>query len=85
MTYCPTDRLAYLGRSVLGILLKAKQVGLLGPIRPEVERLRQQGFSISPSFMLENPNIPDATIQLTHRNSSKARTRNGDSSDLHEG
>jgi uncharacterized protein len=31
----------------LGILLKAKQVGLLPQLRPELERLRQQGFSIS--------------------------------------
>jgi predicted nucleic acid-binding protein len=31
----------------LGILLKAKQVGLLPQIRPDVERLRAQGFSIS--------------------------------------
>lgn len=35
----------------VGILLKAKQTGLLGEIRPEVERLRQQGFSISPSLI----------------------------------
>lgn len=31
----------------VGILLKAKQVGLLPQIRPDVERLRAQGFSIS--------------------------------------
>jgi predicted nucleic acid-binding protein len=31
----------------VGILLKTKQVGLLPQIRPEVERLRRQGFSIS--------------------------------------
>ncbi len=31
----------------VGILLKAKQVGLLSHIRPEVELLRQRGFSIS--------------------------------------
>lgn len=31
----------------VGILLKAKQVGMLPVIRPELERLRQQGFSIS--------------------------------------
>lgn len=30
-----------------GILLKAKQVGLLPAIRPDLEALRQQGFSIS--------------------------------------
>lgn len=31
----------------LGILLKAKEVGLLPVIRPEVEQLQQRGFSIS--------------------------------------
>lgn len=31
----------------LGILLKAKQLGLLPVIRPEIEKLRQHGFSIS--------------------------------------
>jgi uncharacterized protein len=31
----------------VGILLKAKQMGLLPHIRPDLERLRQQGFSIS--------------------------------------
>jgi predicted nucleic acid-binding protein len=31
----------------VGILLKAKQLGLLSQIRPEVERLRRQGFSLS--------------------------------------
>lgn len=31
----------------LGILLKAKQVGLLTQIQPDIERLRQEGFSIS--------------------------------------
>jgi predicted nucleic acid-binding protein len=31
----------------VGILLKAKQVGLLSAIRPELEQLRQQSFSIS--------------------------------------
>jgi predicted nucleic acid-binding protein len=31
----------------VGILLKAKQIGLLPQIRPEVERLRRQGFSLS--------------------------------------
>lgn len=31
----------------VGILLRAKQVGLLPELRPELERLRQQGFSIS--------------------------------------
>lgn len=31
----------------LGILLKAKQTGLLGAIRPEIEKLQQQSFSMS--------------------------------------
>jgi predicted nucleic acid-binding protein len=31
----------------LGILLKAKQMGILSEIRPDIERLHQQGFSIS--------------------------------------
>lgn len=31
----------------LGILLKAKQVGLVSLVRPEVERLHQHGFSLS--------------------------------------
>jgi predicted nucleic acid-binding protein len=31
----------------LGILLSAKQAGLLPVIRPDIERLRQQGFSLS--------------------------------------
>jgi predicted nucleic acid-binding protein len=31
----------------IGILLKAKQVGLLAAVRPEMERLHQLGFSIS--------------------------------------
>lgn len=30
-----------------GILLKAKQVGLLPAVKPELEQLRQKGFSIS--------------------------------------
>jgi predicted nucleic acid-binding protein len=31
----------------LGILLKAKQMGLLDLIRPEIEKLQQQSFSMS--------------------------------------
>lgn len=31
----------------LGILLKAKRVGLLSALRPEIEKLRQVGFSLS--------------------------------------
>jgi len=35
----------------LGILLKAKQAALLTAIQPEIEKLRQQGFSISQAVM----------------------------------
>lgn len=35
----------------LGLLLKAKQIGLLSAIRPAVERLHRQGFSISQAIM----------------------------------
>ena len=35
----------------VGILLKAKQVGLLPVIRPELEQLRQRGFSISQTVL----------------------------------
>jgi predicted nucleic acid-binding protein len=35
----------------MGILLRAKQVGLIAFIRPELEKLRQQGFSISQTVM----------------------------------
>jgi hypothetical protein len=31
----------------IGILLMAKQAGLLSAIRPEIEKLRRQSFSIS--------------------------------------
>ncbi len=31
----------------VGILLKAKQVGLVRELRPELERLREEGFGIS--------------------------------------
>jgi predicted nucleic acid-binding protein len=37
----------------LGILLKAKQVGLLAVIRPEVEQLHRHGFSISQNVIDE--------------------------------
>jgi len=43
-------KLAQLGLKTIGtmgILLKAKQVGLLPAIRPDLERLHQQGFSLS--------------------------------------
>ncbi len=35
----------------VGILLKAKQVGLLSAIKPDLERLRQDGFSLSQSVI----------------------------------
>lgn len=35
----------------LGILLKAKQLGLMPIIRPELEQLQQQGFSLSPTVV----------------------------------
>ena len=37
----------------LGILLKAKQLGLLSVIRPEIEQLHRQGFSISQNVIDE--------------------------------
>jgi hypothetical protein len=43
-------KLAQLGLNkigTLGILLKAKQIGLLSVIKPEIERLHRQGFSLS--------------------------------------
>lgn len=41
------DQLGMQKIGTLGVLLKAKQTGLLAAIRPDVERLRRQGFSIS--------------------------------------
>lgn len=41
------DQLGLKKVGTVGILLKAKQVGRLSTIRPEIERLRQQGFSLS--------------------------------------
>lgn len=41
------DQLGMRKIGTLGLLLKAKQIGLLAAIRPDVERLRRQGFSIS--------------------------------------
>lgn len=35
----------------VGILLKAKQVGLIPVIKPELEQLRQRGFSISQAIV----------------------------------
>jgi predicted nucleic acid-binding protein len=43
----------------VGILLKAKQVGLVPAIRPEIEKLRQHGFSIS-------QDVIDAVLQQAH-------------------
>lgn len=41
------DQLGVQKIGTVGILLKAKQVGLLSAIRPDLELLRSQGFSIS--------------------------------------
>lgn len=41
------DQLGMPKVGTLGLLLKAKQIGLLAAIRPDLERLHQQGFSIS--------------------------------------
>jgi len=41
------DQLGIRKIGTVGILLKAKEVGLLSTIRPELERLRSQGFSLS--------------------------------------
>jgi predicted nucleic acid-binding protein len=35
----------------VGILLKAKQVGLVPLLRPELKELQQQGFSLSQTVM----------------------------------
>jgi predicted nucleic acid-binding protein len=45
----------------IGILLKAKQVGLLSLIRPDIEQLHQQGFSLSQTVVnsvLQQANEP---------------------------
>lgn len=47
-------KLSQLGLSkigTIGILLKAKETGLLTQMRPELEKLRKQGFSISQKVM----------------------------------
>jgi uncharacterized protein len=41
------DQLGLKKIGTVGILLKAKQAGWLSAVRPEVERLRRQGFSLS--------------------------------------
>jgi len=41
------DQLGMQKIGTLGLLLKAKQAGLLSVIRPDVERLHLQGFSLS--------------------------------------
>jgi predicted nucleic acid-binding protein len=46
--------LQYIG--TMGILLRARQVGLIPSIRPELEKLRQQGFSVSQA-------VVDAVLQ----------------------
>ncbi len=45
------DQLGMNKIGTLGLLLKAKQIGLLAAIRPDVERLHRQGFSISQAIM----------------------------------
>ena len=50
------DQLGLRKIGTLGILLKAKEVGSLSVIRPDVERLRQQGFSLSQA-------VVDAVLQ----------------------
>ena len=37
----------------IGILLKARQLGLIPKLKPEIERLQQTGFSISSSVVAE--------------------------------
>ncbi len=52
-------KLAQLGMSkigTVGILLKAKEIGLLSIIRPDLEKLRRQGFSLSQA-------VVDAVLQ----------------------
>ncbi|MBX2998649.1 MAG: DUF3368 domain-containing protein [Caldilineaceae bacterium] len=45
------DQLGIAKIGTLGLLLKAKQTGLLSAIRPDVERLHRQGFSIRQAIM----------------------------------
>ncbi|MBK7448046.1 MAG: DUF3368 domain-containing protein [Anaerolineales bacterium] len=37
----------------LGILLKAKEIGLVSVLKPEIEELQRSGFSISPLLVEE--------------------------------
>ena len=37
----------------IGILLKARQLGLIPKLKPEIEKLQQTGFSISSSVVSE--------------------------------
>jgi len=41
------DQLGMAKIGTLGILLKAKQLGYIGAVAPEIERLRRVGFSVS--------------------------------------
>ena len=43
----------------LGLLLKAKQLGLLPTIRPDIELLRQEGFTVS-------QDVVDAVLHYAH-------------------
>jgi predicted nucleic acid-binding protein len=45
------DQLGLRKIGTVGILLKAKEVGLLSIIRPELEKLRNKGFSLSNSLI----------------------------------
>ncbi len=47
------DQLGIKKIGTVGILLKAKQVGFVSVIRPDIEILHQQGFSISQSVIDE--------------------------------
>ena len=50
------DQLGLRKIGTLGILLKAKELGLVSVIQPDIERLRQQGFSLSQA-------VVDAVLQ----------------------
>lgn len=45
------DQLGIQKLGTVGILLKAKQVGILPSIRTDLERLHSQGFSIGPAVI----------------------------------
>jgi len=47
------DQLGLKKIGTLGLLLRAKELGLMPAIRPEIERLRETGFSISDRLVAE--------------------------------